>query len=95
MHTHALHAQDQTDLKIRQLCGSSAHHGGTLCRLREPNLHVAIVEDGMVGSHEYIAQDPRTASSHCQSRGQQFRGAFTFSISRVFSTPTAADKSHR
>lgn len=63
-YAHTCFDEDETDLKIRQLCGSSIHHGGALCRLREPNLHVAIVEYGMVGSHEYIAQDPTTASPH-------------------------------
>jgi hypothetical protein len=54
------------------------HH--RLCCLGEPNLHISIVENGVVGFHEYITQDPATPISHCQNRGQQVHGAFAFSF---------------
>jgi hypothetical protein len=57
MHIHALPIEHRTGLKTKLLRGSSGHR---LCRLGEPNLHVSIVEDGVVGSHEYVAQDPAT-----------------------------------
>jgi hypothetical protein len=41
--------------------------GATLCSLCEANLQVAVVKDCVVGSHEYIAQDPVSASSHFQT----------------------------
>lgn len=49
--------EHQNKLKSCMLCGSSGHHGDTppLCSLREANFQIAIVKDGVVGSHEYIA----------------------------------------
>jgi hypothetical protein len=55
-------------------------HEQHLCCLGEPNLHISIVKDRVIGFHEYITQDPATPISHCQNRGQQVHGAFAFSF---------------
>ena len=41
----------------------------TSCRLCKANLQVAVVKDGVVGSHEYITQDPASPSSHLSDWG--------------------------
>jgi hypothetical protein len=57
-------------------------HDHRLCRLGEPNLHISIVKNRVVGFHEYITHDPATpiTLNVRTEDAQQVRGAFAFSF---------------
>jgi hypothetical protein len=60
---------ERQELELQSKCCNTT---GALCRLCETNLQVAVVKDGVIDSHEYIAQDPAVVDSHYQTRVQPF-----------------------